>query len=123
MKFKIKDNAFLTTESPQSSYGIPVLEINDQTFGPAESDPNGNNAAQIVASWARQGNRTVRQIDAAHSFLSQWPQGPQVDKKTKIPFRAMITRSIHREFKAECGKRGLDMTTVIEGFMKDFIKK
>ena len=77
--------AILTTWSPQSHYGCPVLRIEaedvDGDFGPADligEVPNLVSAASIVAGWAGSGNRTKEEIEAAGLFLSQWPGGPQI---------------------------------------------
>jgi len=77
--------AILTTDSPMSHYGVPVLRIEaedvDGDFGPADligEVPNLVSAASIVAGWARSGERTREEIEAARLFLSQWPDGPQL---------------------------------------------
>lgn len=123
MKFKIKEKLYLTTESSQSCHGAPILQVDNQIYGPADLINGRRLAADIVASWAKQSNRTSRQIDAAVNFLSQWPDGPQIERITLMPFRVMIKRDLHREFKAECARRGIDMRTVIEDFMQKFILK
>ena len=77
--------AVLTTNSPLSSYGIPVLRIdaNDVKgdFGPADligEPPNLTTAAQVVAGWASQQERTPDEIRAAIKFLSQWVGSPKI---------------------------------------------
>jgi len=84
-KDKKGGTAILTTGSPQSHYGIPVLRIEaedvDGDFGPADqigNPPNVMTAAGIVAGWARTGKHTKEEIEAARLFLSQWPDGPQI---------------------------------------------
>ena len=74
----------LTTYSPQSHYGIPVLRIDgediDGDFGPADiigTAPDIIYAAEVVAGWAKETGRTTEEIEAARSFLRQWPEGPQ----------------------------------------------
>jgi len=79
--------AYLTTESPASHYGIPVLQITaddvDGDFGPSNLIGNLDEpdklltAAQIVYAWGMQPARTPEEI-RAKSFLSQWPDGPQI---------------------------------------------
>jgi len=80
--------ARLTTESPASHYGIPILQITaddvDGDFGP--SDIIGTvdkpdellTAAQIVYAWGTQRDRREEEREAARSFLRQWPEGPQI---------------------------------------------
>ena len=80
--------AVLTTESPASSYGVPVLQITaddvDGDFGPADliGDPDKGiplmTAASIVAPWGSQPERTAAERQAARQFCAQWPEGPQV---------------------------------------------
>lgn len=80
--------AVLTTWSPMSHYGIPVLRVTaddvDGDFGPADiiGDPRQPEslitAASIVAGWASQPGRTDAERAAARSFLQQWPAGPQI---------------------------------------------
>ena len=82
---------FLTTESPQSSHGLPVLRqiskrnpdpSKDWTFGPADrwspAENDEQTAADIVMTWAREKSRTQLELEAARSFLRQWPEGPQL---------------------------------------------
>jgi hypothetical protein len=83
---------YLTTESALSHYGIPVLRITSdeigRDFGP--SDMIGNldepekpvTAAGLVAGWARSGERTVEELDAARLFLKQWPKRHRYDERT-----------------------------------------
>lgn len=72
--------AALTTDSPLSHYGAPVLRIEaddiDGDFGPRDII-DGRPAAYAVAGWAIQAERTPEEIEAAKKFLSQWPEGPQ----------------------------------------------
>ena len=82
--------ATLTTQSPQSHYGCPVLRIEDDDdridgdFGPADlidfrSLGSGLvSAAEIVYGWAHRPGRTLEEIAAARLFLCQWPEGPQI---------------------------------------------
>ena len=82
---------FLTTDSPQSSHGLPVLrQISKRnpvpgsgwTFGPADpwlpAESDEQTAADIVMSWAREKGRTQLELEAARDFLRQWPEGPQL---------------------------------------------
>ncbi len=81
---------YLTTNSPASHYGLPVLQITSEDvagdFGP--SDMVGHlerpdtivTAAGVVAGWAMQPERTSTEIKAARAFLSQWPEGPQIER-------------------------------------------
>jgi hypothetical protein len=78
--------AFLTTDSPASSYGIPVLRIDADDlqgdFGPSDllgAPPTAMPAAALVAHWARQPERTAAERAAAEMFLRQWPEGPPVE--------------------------------------------
>ena len=78
--------ATLSTDSPMSSYGVPVLRISsaDATgdFGPADAIRHRQPrvlAADIVAAWAHETDRTPDEIEAARLFLQQWPEGPQVE--------------------------------------------
>ena len=79
--------AVLTTDSPQSHYGAPVLRIDAADvkgdFGPL--DPIGDvgsplilTAAGIVAGWAMNAERSEDEREAARAFLRQWPEGPQI---------------------------------------------
>ena len=80
--------AILTTWSPQSHYGCPVLRIEaedvDGDFGPADLIGDLDHperimtAASIIAGWAKTGKRTKEEIETAGLFLSQWPEGPQL---------------------------------------------
>ncbi len=80
--------AVLTTNSPCSHYGCPVLRIEaedvDGDFGPADLiDFSGIGqgmapAANIVAGWAMAPARTDEEREAARRFLCQWPEGPQL---------------------------------------------
>ena len=75
----------LTTESPASHYGMPVLRIEAEVvsgdFGPADligEPPKAFTAAQGVAGWGSQPERTPEEQHAAKAFLGQWPDGPQI---------------------------------------------
>ena len=80
--------AILTTNSPMSRRGIPVLRVKtedvDGDFGPADligehKKPEMiRTAAGIVAEWFRTIEHTEEEIEAARLFLSQWPEGPQI---------------------------------------------
>jgi hypothetical protein len=77
----------LTTDSPASHYGLPVLRIDAADvagdFGPADllgdvDRPETLTAAEIVAGWAMNAERNEEELEAARTFLSQWPEGPQI---------------------------------------------
>jgi hypothetical protein len=76
--------AHLTSEHAASSYGLPVLVVNREAFGPADvvldpEDPdNVTLAAEVVHAWASQPERTPEERDAARRYLGQWPEGPQL---------------------------------------------
>jgi hypothetical protein len=79
----------LTTESSASHYGIPVLRVDHPAcdgsvdLGPAdlapaaEGEAPGTGAALLLTIHA---NRPLKgeALDGARSFLSQWPDGPQL---------------------------------------------
>ena len=72
----------LTTESPQSHYGIPVVRAEDESpndYGPGDMLGFCGLpviAGGLVALWARLDGRTEQEIDIAKSFLAQAPEGP-----------------------------------------------
>jgi hypothetical protein len=77
----------LTTMSPQSHYGIPVLRIEGDEapydYGPADNISLLDgllviSGAELVDAWARGEDRTEEEREAARMFLSQWPDGPQL---------------------------------------------
>lgn len=77
--------AILTTDSPASHYGMPVLQITaediDGDFGPGDLINLGEmlmSAGEIVYTWAMELGRTHEEMQAARKFLSQWPEGPQI---------------------------------------------
>lgn len=82
--------AVLTTNSPASHYGCPVLRIEaedvDGDFGPADLIDFGAvgqgiiPAATIVHAWATAPQRSDEERQAARRFLRQWPDGPQLDE-------------------------------------------
>lgn len=62
----------LTTESPASSYGTPVLRVESLEvsgdFGP--NDPFGGvPAAQVVRKWMSGSGRTDEELEAGRKFL------------------------------------------------------
>jgi hypothetical protein len=78
---KSRGTATLTTDSPQSHYGLPILRIESEgDFGPADMVDHIVTAADIVAGWASNPGRTAEEIGAARMFLRQWPDGPQIMK-------------------------------------------
>ncbi len=80
--------ARLTTESPASRDGIPVLRVGDADgfgdYGPADvidtSKLGGVSlpAAVLVQVWTLEEDRTAEERKTANRYLSQWPEGPQV---------------------------------------------
>ncbi len=82
--------AYLTTASPQSHYGVPVLRIEGAKdipdrgidYGPADvivvADGRVIKGAHIIAAWAMGKKRTPQEVELARLYLSQWPDGPQV---------------------------------------------
>lgn len=77
---------WLTTDSPASSYGVPVFRADHDPelygptdFGPADKLPLGLPAAVIVKDWAVREGRYSEGLAAAVKFLRQWPDGPQID--------------------------------------------
>ena len=79
-----EDLVFLTTRSPLSSYGVPVLRVEGRPgrpsgdFGPADLVAPGATAAKVVVEWAEMEARTEEELQAARVFLRQWPHGPQL---------------------------------------------
>jgi hypothetical protein len=82
MKIEIMNGVELTTDHPQSHYGIPVLLIDGKAFGPCDQAPEkmqlaGGSAATAGywLAWLLNGDddTTPEMVDAAKSFLSQWP--------------------------------------------------
>jgi hypothetical protein len=77
----------LTNQVPGSRNGLPLLLVDAMgvtgTFEPSNRlgvPPAGMmSAAEIVAHWAQQPERTAPERQAARLFLRQWPDGPQVD--------------------------------------------
>ena len=76
--------AILTTDTPMSSHGIPILRINAENikgdFEPGDiiGDDCTTTAAEVVVGWAKSRNRTEAELKAATVFLKQWPEGPQI---------------------------------------------
>ena len=78
----------LTTYSPASHYGIPVVRFEKLSdypdCGPADLWPDsmglldGMTCAEEIFSWGRKECRTAAEVTAAKLFLSQWPEGPQL---------------------------------------------
>ena len=77
---------YLTTDSPASSYGVPVLEVRagafDGIYWPSaplwEKGAGSMTAAGLVKKWADSPDRSDAEIEAARRFLRHWPRGPQV---------------------------------------------
>ena len=75
----------LSNQYAASRYGIPVLESERDSYGPADYLSLGpvpqhfkRTAASVVHEWATMPGRTEPQIEAARMFLRQWPKGPQI---------------------------------------------
>lgn len=83
----MKMRAELTTESPVSHYGIPVLRVLDEDdnyvdLGPADVMPPGmeesGGSARSCSYWvAAHANAGTLDLEDARSFCRQWPDGPQ----------------------------------------------
>lgn len=87
---------WLTTDSPMSHYGIPVLrfadEFDDQNrtndYGPADMIEHGDavdtfgpeTSAEFICRWVDGQCDTLSSsaVAAAKLFLRQWPDGPQI---------------------------------------------
>jgi hypothetical protein len=46
------DTLTLTTARAESSYGVPVLVIEGEAYGPADMTPAGVTGAELVTAWA-----------------------------------------------------------------------
>ena len=72
-----RDTFDLSDEHPSSRYGIPVLVVAGQAFGPADQLPGGWTAADFVRAFLSQdiktsgrwSKRTHERVAAAHRFL------------------------------------------------------
>jgi len=65
----------LTTDSPRSKHGIPVLRLqggHQMDFAAHEQTPSGH-AAKLVADWLEHGNPEGAVRHIAELFLWQWP--------------------------------------------------
>ena len=62
----------LTTDHATSSYGIPVL-VDDEgnAYGPFDTLPSGECAAEWVARWMRFQERTEEDLEAGWAFVGQ----------------------------------------------------
>jgi hypothetical protein len=82
--------ATLTTDSPLSHYGVPVLRIEaddiNGDFGPADilDSKKGLTAADVVAGWAIDKDRTLEERNIAQKYLSQWPDNPKKELLEKL---------------------------------------
>lgn len=75
-----RQTAYLTTRMPGSSYGGPVLRVNGENLGPADSvDAYGQKftAAELVYVAAKI-RMPRRDLEICRRFLAQWPEGPQL---------------------------------------------
>ena len=68
--------ATLTTDSSSSHYGIPVLRVEGEDYGPADILPSGLSGAALIAQVAGEFDAETR--EAAQNFCAQWPEGPQI---------------------------------------------
>ena len=82
MNIEVSPESFLTTEHPQSHYGIPVLLIDGVAYGPMDLAPAAMQLAGGTAAtagywlaWRLNGDddTTPEMHEAAESYLSQWP--------------------------------------------------
>lgn len=86
--------AILTTDSPASHYGVPVLRVEGKgvedwpDFGPSDTLGSGFSAAALVAACATGvlpygvggaiHPMSPATREAARAFCRQWPNGPQI---------------------------------------------
>lgn len=61
----------LTTEHAASSYGLPVLAVDGEPYGPADILPSGEPAVAWVTRWSTEPARTADELDMARAFLRQ----------------------------------------------------
>jgi hypothetical protein len=79
----------LTTDSPDSCYGLPVLRVDNGSshdFGPRDwiltaDYPHGVIAARVVAERASDWPENSPEWLECQRFCRQWPTGPQVTRK------------------------------------------
>ena len=94
----------LTTDHPASSYGIPVLVVNNQAYGPADKVQfSGRYAAAIAVEWAI--DRPIEDQVKASRFCRQWPQGPQFPNPVSSMLGSMTSEKKSRS-SAENGRKG-----------------
>ena len=88
--------AYLTTDSPASNHGVPVLRVEGPgvedwpDMGPADILESGVSAAALVCAcaagtlppWVGGTIHTMnaKTREAARRFCEQWPKGPQIGK-------------------------------------------
>jgi hypothetical protein len=108
LKDKDGGTAVLTTASPQSHYGVPVLRIEGAKdipergidYGPADliAEVKGVplRGAHIVAGWALGKGRTQAEIQIARQYLRQWPDGPQLPEIMPYLTCARCSHTWHR---------------------------
>lgn len=61
----------LTTDHPAASYGLPVLVVDGEAYGPGDTLPSGDTAAALVVQWGREPERTDDDLRMARRFLKQ----------------------------------------------------
>lgn len=61
----------LTTDHPASSYGLPVLVVDGEAYGPSDILPSGESAAAWVARWRSARERTPEELEATAAFMRQ----------------------------------------------------
>lgn len=77
--------ATLTTESPASRYGNPVLRVVDPDgadwldYGPLDVLPSGLTAAELVVMATSDGAWRCDDLVLCQRFTRNWPEGPQVE--------------------------------------------
>jgi hypothetical protein len=90
----------LTTESPGTHYGIPVLRVEGHpagaaALGPADLAPfvegeTPGTAAQLLMSVHKARPLTGEALEGARQFLGQWQEGPQLESEVILPAEVRI---------------------------------
>jgi len=65
-----KISSILTTEHPQSSYGMPVLLIMGGVYGAGDTIPVIGSAAKWVSGWVAQHPENIDGVKLCNRFLS-----------------------------------------------------
>ena len=86
---QLSDSLVLTTEHPQSSYGVPVLICTDNSdpwvAGAGDEFPQACTSrivscGEVVAAWAHDCRRTAEERRSADLFCRSNPTGHQIDR-------------------------------------------